>query len=114
MAAYRLFFIMHFISKRGASMREIRARPETLSNSETTLKAYDLILNDFLIKVRKELEDITSNDIMVYLYESQEIRNVSLRTVENWRKVINAFFGMVSWRMIYKIKSMQTNFPYSL
>lgn len=59
--------------------------------SETTLKAYDLILNDFLIKVRKKLEDITSNDIRVYLYESQEIRNVSLRTVENWRKVINAF-----------------------
>lgn len=29
------FFIMHFILKRGVSMREIRARPETVSNSET-------------------------------------------------------------------------------
>lgn len=60
--------------------------------SEESSKAYHLILNDFFIHINNDLENITSNDIRSYLYESQIRRNASLRTVENWRKVINAFF----------------------
>lgn len=60
--------------------------------SQKTLDLYNLYLNDFFFTVNKPLEKITSNDIRVYLYQIQEQRNISNRTLDSRRAAIYAFF----------------------
>lgn len=60
--------------------------------SEETLKTYDLYLKDFFYTVAKPLENITTNDIRAYLYQYQQVHNVSNRTMDGKRLVINTFF----------------------
>lgn len=59
--------------------------------SEGTLKTYDLYLRDFLLTVAKPLKEITANDIRAYLYNFQVTRNVSNRSLDGRRLVINTF-----------------------
>lgn len=59
--------------------------------SEGTLKTYDLYLRDFLLTVAKPLKEITANDIRAYLYNFQATRNVSNRSLDGRRLVINTF-----------------------
>lgn len=49
-------------------------------------------MNDFFFSVNKELEEITANDIRVYLYTVQKQRNLSDRTLDSRRAAIHAFF----------------------
>lgn len=63
---------------------------EGLSNK--TLELYRLYLDDFFFSVNKELEEITANDIRVYLYTVQKQRNISDRTLDSRRSAIHAFF----------------------
>ena len=60
--------------------------------SKKTLELYNLYLDDFFFTVNKNAEDITANDIRVYLYTTQENRNISNRTLDSRRTAIHAFF----------------------
>lgn len=60
--------------------------------SKKTLELYNLYLDDFFFTVNKKAEDITANDIRVYLYNAQESRGLSNRTLDSRRTVIHAFF----------------------
>lgn len=60
--------------------------------STKTLEQYQLYLNDFFLSVNKELEEITANDIRVYLYTVQKQRNISNRTLDSRRSALHAFF----------------------
>lgn len=59
--------------------------------SPGTLKIYDLYLKDFLMYIRKPLEQITTNDIRVYLYQLQQRRKISNHSLDGKRLVINTF-----------------------
>lgn len=60
--------------------------------SKKTLELYNLYLDDFFFTVNKNAEDITANDIRVYLYNAQESRGLSNRTLDSRRTAIHAFF----------------------
>lgn len=60
--------------------------------SMKTLNLYNLYLNDFFFTVNKNAADITANDIRVYLYNIQQARNLSNRTLDSRRTAIHAFF----------------------
>lgn len=60
--------------------------------SKKTLGLYNLYLDDFFFTVNKRAEDITANDIRVYLYNAQESRGLSNRTLDSRRTAIHAFF----------------------
>ncbi|UWI18703.1 MAG: Telomere resolvase [Bacteriophage sp.] len=60
--------------------------------SQRTLEHYNLYLDDFFFTVNKRVEDITANDIRVYLYTTQESRGLSNRTLDSRRTAIHAFF----------------------
>lgn len=60
--------------------------------SQKTLENYNLYLDDFFFNVNKNANDITANDIRVYLYNTQENRGISNRTLDGRRAAIHAFF----------------------
>ena len=60
--------------------------------SKGTLQTYKLYLEHFLFNVCKPIEEITANDIRVYLYSYQQTRQVSNRTMDGRRLVLNTFF----------------------
>lgn len=64
--------------------------------SMKTLKLYDLYLNDFFFTVNKDAKEITANDIRVYLYNAQQARNLSNRTLDSRRTAIHVFFAWAS------------------
>ena len=60
--------------------------------SRNTLKIYRLRLIDFFGKVRKPFQDITANDVRMYLYSCKE-HNASDRYLDNIRRELNSFFS---------------------
>lgn len=60
--------------------------------SDKTLKLYHMYLNDFFFRTNKRLEEITANDIRVYLYMVQQERKISNRTLDSRRSALHAFF----------------------
>lgn len=60
--------------------------------SMKTLELYDLYLQDFFLSVNKDIKEISTNDIRVYLYQVQKQRNLSNRTLDSRRSAIHAFF----------------------
>lgn len=60
--------------------------------SENTYNNYYLALKDFFFTVNKMPNDITTNDIRVYLYQYQERKDVTNATVEQKRVIIHGFF----------------------
>lgn len=59
--------------------------------SDNTLKLYNLVLSNFFVSINKRIEDLTTNDIRLYLYQYQEKTNVTNRTLENRRTIIRSF-----------------------
>ena len=59
--------------------------------SVETLKTYDIYLRDFFLTIAKPIETLTTNDIRAYLYTYQINHNVSNRTMDGRRLVINTF-----------------------
>ena len=57
-----------------------------------TLELYKIRLEDFFHTTGKQMKDITSNDIRIYLYQLQKNRNMSDRTLDSCRLVLNGFF----------------------
>ena len=60
--------------------------------SDKTLELYRMYLDDFFFRVNKKIEDITANDIRVYLYTVQKERGISNRTLDSRRSALHAFF----------------------
>lgn len=64
--------------------------------SDKTLDLYSMYIKDFLLTMRKSLEDLTPNDIRVYLYTVQQRRGLSNRTLNSRRAALNSFFSWIS------------------
>lgn len=60
--------------------------------SKETLRNYQKLLSMFIMTVKKRTCDIVPSDIRAYLYQYQNIRKVSNRTLEHMRTTINGFF----------------------
>ena len=60
--------------------------------SEGSVKQYKLHLERFLLYINKNVEDISDNDVINYIYKYKDIRKVSQRYLNNIRLVMNSFF----------------------
>lgn len=60
--------------------------------TDETLKTYAGYLENFFAFFNKPIEKIDSNDIRLYLYNYQDMRNVTDRTMDGKRVVLNGFF----------------------
>ena len=60
--------------------------------SVRSLELYNMVLRDFFFQVHKDLKQITTNDIRIYLYKTQETRKISNATLDNRRVIIQTFF----------------------
>lgn len=61
--------------------------------NESSLKTYHYYLIDFIEQTTKPIEKITINDIRIYLYNLQQRRKISNRSLDSRRVVINNFFS---------------------
>ena len=82
--------------------------------SEKSLKYYSSTIDTLLLKLKKNITNISTNDLRFYLSDYQEIRKSSKVTIDNIRRIFSSFF---SWlededyilkspvRRIHKIKT---------
>lgn len=82
--------------------------------SEKSLKYYFSTIDTLLLKLKKNITDISTNDLRFYLSDYQEIKKSSKVTIDNIRRIFSSFF---SWlededyilkspvRRIHKIKT---------
>lgn len=75
-----LFYEQYFISKKISGLRE------------KSLKMYKMYLDDFFYSLNKDVKQITKDDILLYLFKTQKTREISNRTLNTRRTVINGFF----------------------
>lgn len=61
--------------------------------SDTTLKNYRIVLGLFFDTVQKLPEQVTTNDIRLFLYSYQAEKECSLRTLDKYREYISRFFS---------------------
>ena len=61
--------------------------------SDNSINLYRLYLNEFVRIIQKPLENVTANDIRMYLYLIQENRKISNRTLDSRRTVVCSFLG---------------------
>lgn len=59
--------------------------------SPESMKTYNFYLTDFFEHINRPFEQVTANDIRIYLYETQKRTGVSNRTLDGKRLVINTF-----------------------
>lgn len=64
--------------------------------SEATLKMYSLYLEDMFDVLSKPIEEITKNDIMGYLFVTQQSRGISNRSLNSRRSALSSFFGWIA------------------
>lgn len=60
--------------------------------SMRSIVTYQSNLKDFFYNIHKPVEDLTTNDIRVYLYDVQKRRNICNRTLDGKRLILNSFF----------------------
>ena len=82
--------------------------------SEKSLKYYLSTIDTLLLKLKKKITDISTNDLRFYLANYQEVKKSSKVTIDNIRRIFSSFF---SWlededyilkspvRRIHKIKT---------
>ena len=85
--------------------------------SEKTIRYYDSTLNNVLKAIGKDVLQITTDDLRLYLDEYQTIRRAGKTTIDNIRRILSSFF---SWlededyimkspvRRIHKVKTCKT------
>ena len=61
--------------------------------SNGTLSNYKNLLVNFFRFVNKNIEDIQTNDIRIFLYKYQELRSVSNRTLDKYQQSLKVFFA---------------------
>lgn len=59
--------------------------------SPESMKTYNFYLTDFFEHINRPFEQVTTNDIRIYLYETQKRTGVRNRTLDGKRLVINTF-----------------------
>lgn len=64
--------------------------------SEQTIYNYGTALKHFFSEIQKAPDQITSNDIRVYLYKYQETRHISNRSLDKLRQIFSSFFTWAS------------------
>lgn len=60
--------------------------------ADGTLTNYKLLLMNFFTFVNKDIKEIQTNDIRVFLYKYQEMKRVSNRTLNKYQQNLKAFF----------------------
>lgn len=75
-----------------APVKDYLATKKIEGLSDTTIATYYKVLSMFFAAVRKQPNEITGNEIRVYLYNYQNDRGVSNRSLEAYRIVICGFF----------------------
>lgn len=60
--------------------------------SDTTLYNYGLVLKRFFLTLQKSPEQITANDVRVYLYNYQQQHSISNRSLDKLRQNLSSFF----------------------
>ena len=61
--------------------------------SRQSIVTYDCNLKDFFYHINKPIEEVTTNDIRIYLYGVQKRRGITNRTLDGKRLILNSFFG---------------------
>ena len=56
-----------------------------------SLELYNMVLRDFFYNVNKPFEEITTNDIRLYLYNTQQTRKICNSTLDGRRTIIHVF-----------------------
>lgn len=59
--------------------------------SPESMKTYNFYLTDFFEHINRPFEQVTTNDIRIYLYKTQKRTGISNRTLDGKRLVINTF-----------------------
>lgn len=81
--------------------------------SPESMKTYNYYLTDFFEHITKPLNELTADDIRIYLYEYQQRTGVTNRTLDGKRVVINTFMdwcaseGYISSNPCKKIKPIK-------
>lgn len=65
---------------------------KTEGRSDQTLKNYARVLQAFFCWCRKQPEEVTANDIRIFLYEYQNSHRITERTLDKYREMICWFF----------------------
>ena len=85
--------------------------------SEKTVRYYDSTIRNVINAIGKEIKQVTTDDLRLYLDNYQETSNVSKVTIDNIRRILSSFF---SWlededyivkspvRRIHKVKTCKT------
>lgn len=60
--------------------------------SPKSIITYDCNLKDFFYNINKPIEEIDTNDVRRYLFEVQQRREISNRTLDGKRLILNSFF----------------------
>lgn len=68
--------------------------------SPESMKTYNFYLTDFFEHINRPFEQVTTNDIRIYLYETQKRTGISNRTLDGKRLVINTFMDWC-WKEEY-------------
>lgn len=64
--------------------------------SEKSLYLYKIVLENFFQTVRKKPEQISANDIRIFLYQYQKEHKISNRTLDSKRTVIRSYFDWMA------------------
>lgn len=85
--------------------------------SDKTIKYYDSTIRNAVEKINKEVVDISTDDLRIYLDDYQVKNSISKVTIDNIRRILSSFF---SWlededyivkspvRRIHKVKTCKT------
>lgn len=76
-----------------ASVKDYLAIKKIEGKSDNTLRLYYLYLKSFFDIVRRPPEQITANVIRMFLYQYQNERGISNRTLDTIRSCLSAFFS---------------------
>lgn len=72
------------------------ARKKTEGKSDRTIEQYKLHLNTMLLFFNKPINDISENDLFMYLANYKKMRKVSNTYLNNIRRVFSSFFGWLN------------------
>lgn len=61
--------------------------------SEKTLTYYDATIKKMITKLNKDICEVTTDDLRLYLSDYQEENQTSRVTIDNIRRIISGFFG---------------------
>ncbi len=85
--------------------------------SEKTVRYYDSTIRNVLTAIGKDIPDITTDDLRMYLDEYQKRSNASKVTIDNIRRILSSFFAWLEdedyiikspVRRIHKVKTCKT------